>query len=91
MIPMWMILKMPRHDGNPFTMHFPLIIAWALLSALFILLLPVWLVASLGLYAAGWGWSGFAVPALLIETFWQLHGLKIDVESKKEHIYIHFI
>lgn len=91
MIPFWMKMKVPRKDRKPVTLYIPVFLAGLLILILFVLILPIWILASIVLLLAGYGWSGFIVPGLIFYTLWHLQGLEIDVESKNEMVYMKFI
>ena len=91
MIPMWIKMKFPRKEGKPLTLYLPIFLVWILLLTLFILILPIWLFVTLMAYVLGFGWTGLVLIALIANTLWHLQGLEVDVESKKEMIYMKFI
>lgn len=91
MIPMWLALKIPREEKKPVNLYLPLIIGWLLILALFVILLPFWLIATLVARANGYGWIGFIMPGLIFNTVWHLRGLMIDVETEDDKIYLKFI
>jgi hypothetical protein len=91
MIPMWLKMKFRRKGEKSVTLYFPLIIAWFILLVLILLLLPVWLIASLVIFARGWGRLGLEAFPLMINTLWHLRGFLVDIQSKKETIYMQFL
>ena len=86
-----MKLKVPRKGKSPISLHIPLFLVWILLLILFVLLLPIWLVACLVLYLAGYGRIAFVFVPLVINTLWQLKGLEVNIESPRESFCMKFI
>ena len=86
-----MILKTRGNRNNCVTLQIPLFLVWILVAALFLLLLPVWLISTLAAFAMGYGWIGLSVIFLTVNTLWHLKGLEIEVESPKEMVFMKFI
>ena len=86
MIPMWMKVRFPAKERGPVTIYIPLFLVWILLLALFVLILPIWLIASVIAYALGFGWSGLVLIPLIVNTLWHLQGLEVDVGSRDRMI-----
>ena len=91
MIPFWMKMKVPRKEGKPVTLYIPIFLVGLLVLALFLLILPIWILASIVMLLVGYGWFGFIALGLIFNTLWHLQGLEIDVESKNEMVYMKFI
>ena len=86
MIPMWMKVRFPAKEREPVTLYIPLFLVWILLLALFVLILPIWLIASVIAYALGFGWSGLVLIPLIVNTLWHLQGFEVDVGSRDRMI-----
>jgi len=73
------------------TLILPIFLIWILLLALLVLFLPVWLIASVALVFAGYGWTGFLALDCLGRTVRTLQGLEVDVKTKDITIYFKLI
>ena len=91
MIPMFMKLKVPRKDKKPLSLYIPLFLVWILLLVPFVLILPFWLIACLAFYLTGSCRTGFILIPLVINTFWHLRGLEVDVGSPRKSFCIKFL
>jgi hypothetical protein len=86
MIPMWMKLRFPSKEKRPVILYVPLFLVWILLLVLFVLILPIWLIASAIACALGFGRTGLALIPLIVSTLWHLKGLEVDVGSRDRMI-----
>lgn len=84
MIPMLMKMRVPRKNGKWFTFYLPIFLVWILLLLLFVLIFPVLLIAGLLTFILGFGWIVLRVIPLLVNIFWNLHGLEIEIQSSSE-------
>ena len=81
MIPLWMWIRVEEPGKRRVAFPVPIFLAWLLIGALLLLLLPLVLLAALLSWPFGWGGP-------LLRTYWQifvligaLSGLKIDIDS----------
>ena len=91
MLPIWLKIKIPQKSGESFTLWLPLFIVWLLLFPVALLLTPFILLASLLTWRAGYGRLILLLFPMIISLLWNMHGLRIDVQDKKERIYLSFI
>lgn len=91
MIPLLVKMKIPRKTEQPLTLYFPLFIAWLVLFAILLLILPVLLLAVFFTWHRGYGKILILSYPMLFVVLWNLHGLLIDVESEKDRVYMEFI
>jgi hypothetical protein len=91
MIPLLMKMKVPKKNRGRRTLYIPLFFAWILLFVLFVLILPIWLIASLAAYLMGYGWIGFIIVPLIVNTLWHLKGLEVDIQSPRESFCMKFL
>lgn len=80
------------NDGRGFYLWIPLFIVvpvvLIILLALFLLILPFLLISLIVTWEIGWWrYLWYGVPAFF-KTMHELPGLKVDVEDKKQKIYI---
>ena len=91
MIPMLLKMKIPREDKNDLTIYLPLFIAWVILLPILILMIPLIIVISILTWATDFGRIVLFFIPMLFSLFWNLHGLTIDIEDRKNTIYLSFI
>jgi hypothetical protein len=91
MIPMLMKIKIPRQEKRSITIYLPVFLAWILLMAVFLLLLPFILLTALFTWFRGYGKIFVLFFPMLFNVLWHLQGLLIDVQDKEGHIYFSFI
>ena len=84
MIPILMKMKVPRKNGEWSTFYLPIFLVWIILLLLFVLLFPLLLIAVLLAFILGFGWIGLRAIPLIVNTFWNLHGLEIEIQSSSE-------
>lgn len=91
MIPLLMKIKIPRQSKHPLTLYLPLFIAWIILIAVFLLLLPIIFIMAIVSWSKGYGRLVLIFIPMVCSIFWHMQGLKIDVQDKDQHIYLSFI
>ena len=91
MIPMIMKIKVPRKTKPALTLYLPLFLAWLLVFAAFVLLLPIFLVAALCTWSQGYGKIILFFIPMVFSLLWHMHGLVVDVEGPDGTIYMSFI
>jgi hypothetical protein len=91
MIPMWMKIRFPVKEKRPVTLFIPLILIWLLLLVLFVLILPIWLAASLIVYLLGFGRAGLTAVPLIMTTLWHLQGLELELGSGNKRIILKWL
>jgi hypothetical protein len=91
MIPMWMKIRFPVKEKRPVTLFIPLVLIWILLLVLFVLILPIWLIASLIAYLLGFGRAGLTAVPLIMTTLWHLQGLELDIGSGNKRIILKWL
>ena len=84
MIPLLMKMRVPRKNGKWFTLYLPIFFVWIILLLLFILILPVLIIAVLLAFILGFGWIGLRMIPLMVNTFWNLHGLEIEIQPSSK-------
>ena len=91
MIPVLLKLRVPRQDGDILTLYLPLFLLWLILIPILIVLLPFILIGAVFAWNSGYGRFLVYLYPLLFDLLVNLKGLKIDIQSKKDNIYISFI
>ena len=91
MIPLMMKIQIPNKSGNFINLYLPLFIAWLILFPLLLLLLPFALLIAGLTWNSGQGRLILLFYPMLLSLLWQLRGLKIDIHSKSNQIYLSFI
>ena len=91
MIPLLMKIKIPRQSKRSLSLYLPLFVAWFILIAVFLLLLPLILIAYIVCWNKGYGRLVLLFFPMIFAILWYMRGLKIDVKDKKQHIYLSFI
>ncbi|HOW45184.1 MAG TPA: hypothetical protein PK919_08450 [Candidatus Aminicenantes bacterium] len=83
MIPLWMWIRVEEPGRRRTAFPVPLFLAWLLLAALLLLLLPFVLLAALLSWPWGWGGPLLKMYGQLFVLIGSLSGLRIDVESRE--------
>ena len=88
MIPLFLKLRVRSKCGRRFGIWLPLFLAWLIIFPLLLLPAPIILIVSFALWKRGTGklilgfyWTIFSLIA-------NLSGLKLDIQSKEEIVYI---
>ena len=91
MIPLLIKTKIPRQDKAPVTLYLPLFLAWPILLAILLLLLPFLVIAVVVTWPMRYKAMLIRFYPMLFAVLWNLQGLVIDVEHKDDKIYMEFI
>lgn len=91
MLPLFIRLKVRQPGKHRVRLWFPVILIWIILAALMIVLLPFLLLGSLFSLGRGPGFRLLLIYPLLAAVLWNLGGLTIDVDQKKNALLIDFI
>lgn len=91
MIPMLLKMKIPRTTKEPITLYFPLFIAWIILFIILLAFLPILLLVALFTWHKGYGKILVLSYPMLFALLWNMQGLLIDVEAKKDTVFLSFI
>lgn len=90
MIPILMRLKIRPEGKRGVSLWIPVILAWIILWALMLVLLPFVVLAALLTLGRGPGWSLLAVYPLLFVLLWNLSGLHIETRDAENDVLISF-
>ena len=84
------ILMHLRFQGEErgFGLWLPLFLLLPLALVVFIILSPLILIAILVLWPSGWGKRALFVLKAAYETFWSIRGLRVDIQSSNQCVYI---
>jgi len=85
--PMLMHLKIIGENAN-FGLWLPLFLLIPLALAVLIILSPLILIGVLALWPSGWGKKAVLALWAAIVSFCSLRGLKVDVQNRRESVYI---
>jgi len=85
--PMLMHVKI-RGEEREFGLWLPLFLLLPLALVVFIILSPMILIAVLVLWRSGWGKRALLVLKAACEVFCSMRGLRVDVQSSHQCIYI---
>jgi hypothetical protein len=85
--PMLMHLKFQGEERG-FGLWLPLFLLLPLALVVFIILSPLILVAILVLWPSGWGKRALLVLKAACEIFCSMRGLKVDIQSSSQYVYI---
>ena len=85
--PMLMHVKIQGEDRG-FGLWLPLFLLLPLALVLFIILSPLILIAVLVLWPSGWGKRAMLVLRAAFEVFCSMHGLRVDIQSRHQYVYI---
>ncbi len=84
MIPLWLWIRVEERGKRRLTLPVPIFLAWLLLGALLLLLLPPVLLAGLVLWPSGLGLPLLKMYFHIFVLIGALSGLKIDIDSHEE-------
>ena len=85
--PMLMHVKV-RGEERGFGLWLPLFLLLPLALVVFIILSPLILIAVLVLWPSGWGKRALLVLKGTFEVFCSMRGLRVDVQSNNQCVYI---
>jgi len=85
--PTWINIKI-RGERRGFRLWLPLFLLLPLALVVLIILSPLILIAVLLLWPSGWGKWALSILRAAYNVFCSLRGLKIDVQSRRETVYI---
>ena len=85
--PMLMHLRFQGEERG-FGLWLPLFLLLPLALVVFIILSPLILIAILVLWPSGWGKRALLVLKAACEIFWSIRGLKVDIQSSNQWVYI---
>lgn len=85
--PMLMHLRIQGEDMG-FGFWLPLFLLLPLALVIFIILSPLILIAVLVLWPSGWGKRALLVFKAACEIFWSIRGLRVDIQSSNQCVYI---
>ena len=79
-----------RFQGNErgFGLWLPIFLLLPLALVVFIILSPLILIAVIVLWPSGWGKRALLVLKAACEIFWSIRGLRIDIQSSDQCVYI---
>lgn len=82
MIPLWMWIRVEAPGKRRVAFPLPLFLAWLLIGALLLLLLPLVLLAAILSWPFGWGWPLLRMYGQVFVLIGSLSGLQFDVDSR---------
>jgi hypothetical protein len=85
--PMLMHVKIQGEDRG-FGWWLPLFLLLPLALVLFIILSPLILIAVIVLWPSGWGKRALLVLRAALEIFYSIRGLKVDIQSRQQYVFI---
>jgi hypothetical protein len=80
-----------NNGERDFGLWLPLFIAWILLAAILLALLPIYLIVLIISFAAGWGEFFLKLGPRVYDILCALKGLKVDVDKTAEKVQITFV
>jgi hypothetical protein len=90
-IPPCLLYLRINNEEHHFGLWLPLFLAWIILAALLIALLPIFLIVLIVSFAAGWGEFFLKLGPQLYNVLCALKGLKVDVDRTNEKVEITFV
>ena len=88
--PMLMHLRFQGEERG-LRLWLPLFLLLPLALVIFIILSPLILIAVLVLWPSGWGKMALLVLKTACEIFWSIRGLRVDIQSSYQCVYISVI
>ncbi len=85
--PMLLHVKI-KNEKSDFGLWLPLFLLIPLALVVLIILSPLILIAVLVLWPSGWGKLGLLALWAAVVSFCALRGLKVDVQGRRENVYI---
>ena len=80
-----------HNEEHSFGLWLPLFLAWLILAALILALLPIYLVILLVCWPFGWGKFMLLLGPRIYTILCALKGLKVDINRQREQIAITFV
>jgi hypothetical protein len=80
-----------HNEEHSFGLWLPLFLAWLILAALTLALLPIFLIILIVAWPTGWGEFTLLIGPRIYNILCALKGLKVDINRQKEQIAITFI
>ena len=77
-------------EDSRVSLWIPLVLVWPLVLAVYLLLLPCFVVAAIVTWRSGWGKPILMGGPALFRLYCDLRGLKIDVKEPEESVLIYF-
>jgi hypothetical protein len=90
-IPPCLLYLRVHNEEHHFGLWLPLFLAWIILAALLIALLPLFLIVLIVAFTAGWGEFMLLLGPRLYTILCALRGLKVDVNKTGEKVEITFV
>lgn len=78
-----------KHRGH-IVLWLPVFLAWIILAAIFIALLPLIILAALVACFFGWGKAVLFFVPLVGNCICNLHGLEVNIEKKESVLFLSF-
>lgn len=91
MIPILLKLNVRGKTGKGANLWLPVILVWLLLFIFMLLFLPLVALAAIFSRKAGYGKSLAMFYPRFLDLLFHLSGLKLDIESGKEKIFLNFV
>lgn len=91
MIPIFLKLNVRSKNGKGVNLWLPVILAWILLLFFLVLLLPLVALAAIFTWKSGYGKSMIMFYPRFGTLLFHLSGLKLDIESDRQKIYLDFV
>lgn len=91
MLPMILKAKIPTGQNDFINVYLPLFIVWLIVIPIVLLFSPVILLAGFLSWSFGYGRLFILFFKAIVDVLWNLQGLMIEVQDKKNHIYLSFL
>jgi hypothetical protein len=91
--PLLMHLKI-RNEKSDFGLWLPLFLLFPLALVVLLVLSPLVLIGVLVLWGCGygrWAWWGLRCLAAAFVSSWAMRGLKVDVQGRRENVFISIV
>ena len=88
MIPLFMWLRIEEDNKTKINLPLPLFIAWIILFCLFLILLPLILIAAIVLWILGTNIRLLTVFPILLSVLFALSGLLIHFDKENKRVYL---
>ncbi|MFC1983584.1 hypothetical protein ACFLVO_01005 [Chloroflexota bacterium] len=85
--PMFLRMAFGRRDSK-FRLLFPLFILFPCLVVILLLMAPFLLLATVVFWSFGWGKLFLLFIPVLLGLLWALRGLEIDINDKRQKVFI---
>jgi len=85
--PVWIKIKIQGERGG-FRLWLPLFLLLPLALVIFIILSPLILIAVIILWTSGWGKWALSILRAAYNMLCALRGLKVDIQGRRETVYI---